>query len=210
MEKQLEKLRPVNPARARARFLIILPRIRRHATIYFRRVRCPHHQEDLVAEAVALAWKWFVRLEERGKDATRFPSVLATFAARAVRCGRRVCGQLPARDVLSEAAQQRHGFAVGKLPDCSTLNGNPLEEALTDNTQTPPPDQVQFRIDFPTWVGTHTRRHRRMIGDMAMGERTILIAKNYKLSQARVSQLRRQFAEHYREFLEPKADRKVA
>lgn len=190
----------VDNASTHARFQTILPRIETHARVYFRRVPCPHKKADYVAEAVALAWKWFLRLEERGKDATRFPSVLATFAARAVKCGRRVCGQLKPKDALSEIAQQRHGFAVGKLPDFFTLNTNPLAEALQDNTQTPPPDAAAFRVDFPAWLELYCRRDRRMIRDMAMGERTLSLAQCYRLSPARISQKRRAFSEDWAEY----------
>ena len=59
--------------------------------------------------------------------------------------------------MLNEHAQQRHGFCVGKLPDFSTLSENPLAEALIDNTRTEVPEQVCFRIDFPSWLGTRDR-----------------------------------------------------
>ena len=75
-----------------ARFLSILPRIATHGRVYFRHLRRTD-QEEAVQEMVALCWKWFVRLVARGKDATRFPSALASYAARAVRSGRRACGQ---------------------------------------------------------------------------------------------------------------------
>src|ERR1043166_4763475 len=84
------------------RFLGILPRLEQHARIAFRHVVCREKRADLVAETVALAWRWFKRLAERGKDATQFPSTLASYAAKAVRSGRRVCGQLKPRDVISE------------------------------------------------------------------------------------------------------------
>ena len=98
------------------RFLSILPVILRHARVYFRHVKCWHTKEDRIAEVRALCWKWFRRLADQGKDARQFPTVLADFAARAVHCGRRVCGQLKARDVMSERAQQMHGFGVQCLP----------------------------------------------------------------------------------------------
>lgn len=44
---------------------------------------------ECVAEAVALAWAWYLRLVRQGKDVRRVPSALATFAARQVRGGRR-------------------------------------------------------------------------------------------------------------------------
>lgn len=49
------------------RFLRILPRIRTHARIYHRHVRCRVKRADAIAETIGLAWKWFVRFVERGK-----------------------------------------------------------------------------------------------------------------------------------------------
>lgn len=81
-----------------AKFLTILPRIETHARIYFRGVKCPDKKADRVAETVAMAYMWFVRMAvQQGKDATHFPSVLASFAARAVKSGRRVAGMCKAR-----------------------------------------------------------------------------------------------------------------
>jgi hypothetical protein len=173
-------------------FLSILPRIERHGRVCFR-TRSWHDQQEAISEMVALCWKWFLRLAERGKDATRFPSVLATFAARAVYNGRRLAGTCKAKDALSPVAQRRHGFAVGRLPDVSTLNGNPLFDALHDNTRSPVADQVAFRFDFPAWLATLGARNRNIAQDMAQGHRTGELADAYGLSPARVSQLRREF-----------------
>src|SRR6185436_14103918 len=90
---------PDNPLQAR--FLTLLPRIERHGRVFFRGVRCPVRKADLIAETVALCWKWIVRLAERGKDGFLFPMRLASYAAQAVKSGRRLCGQLKARDALS-------------------------------------------------------------------------------------------------------------
>jgi hypothetical protein len=184
--------RPV-PSALRAEFASILSRVETHARIYFRGVKCPHRKADCVAETVALAWKWLLRLAERGKDANQFPSALATLAARAVRSGRKACGQEKAKDVMNERTQCRCGFVVGKLPDHSTLEGNPLFEALQDNQQTPPDEQAAFRIDFPAWLGTRTDRDRRMVEKMGTGEGTGRVAALFALSPARVSQMRREF-----------------
>lgn len=185
-----------------ARFNTILPRIQTHASIVFRTIQCHQRRADCVADAVALAWKWFARLAEQGKDATRFPSVLATFAARAVKSGRRVAGQVPAKDVMSFVCQQRRGFAVGKLPDFATLEGNPLAEALADNTQTPPPDAAAFRLDFPAWLATYSSRDRAVIQDMALGEHTKELASRFGLSEGRISQKRREFCQEWEAFCE--------
>ena len=188
-----------------ARFVAFLPRIDLHARIYFRFL--PHdHKEEAVAETVALAWRWFVRLAERGKDAAQFVSALASYAARAVLSGRRLCGQLPAKDVLSEVAQRRHGFTVQALPQSTrhpfdevymSVHGqrhiDALEEMLRDNTVTPPPDQAAFRIDFAAWRRTRTERDRRLMADLMLGERTSHVSRKYGITAGRVSQLRREF-----------------
>lgn len=175
------------------RFLPLLPRIERHARIHFRHLRCPHAFGDAVAECIALAWKWFVRLAQRGRDAAAFVTTLATFAARAVHSGRRLCGQQPARDVTSPRARRRHGFALQTLPADHILDADPLAEALTDNNRSAVPDQVVFRCDFPAWVRRRGGRDRRLIRALMVGERTLDVARRFGLSPARVSQLRREF-----------------
>jgi hypothetical protein len=177
-----------------------MPAIERHARVYFRHVKCQERKADLVAEAVGLAWKWFRRLAERGKDGTLFPTAIADFAARAVNSGRRVCGQEKAKDVLSPLAQRRHDFAVEKLIEYETLTPNPLTDALIDNRQTPVPEQVVFRLDFPAWLGTLGSRRREMVLALAMGYRTQELAAKYKVSEGRISQIRREAAEDWRRF----------
>jgi hypothetical protein len=176
-----------------ARFLALLPRIELHGRIYFRQLRCRNRRDEALQEMRALAWRSFVRLIRRGKDPVDFPTVLASFAARAVRNGRRLCGQEKPRDVLSTQAQRRHGFTVDRLPDHSTLSANPYAEALHDNTRTPPPEQVAFRCDFPAWRRTRSQRDRKVIDDLMVGSRTLDIARKYGLTPARISQMRREF-----------------
>jgi hypothetical protein len=183
-----------------ARFLSILPRIELHGRISFRHLRCADARADAVAEVVAIAWRWHLGLAQRGKDATQFPATLATFAARAVRAGRRVCGRERSRDALSPTAQRQHQFVVERLPDGSTLSSNPLTEALRDNTLTPPPEQASFRIDFPRWLKTRSERDRLLAEALMTGERTLDVSTRFGLSPARVSQLRRDFHEDWQRF----------
>src|SRR5262245_39030469 len=145
----------VSVAVLHVRFLTLVPCIESYARMYFRDIRCPVTQEDRVAECVALGWQGFVRLTAQGKDVFAFPVVFAATVARAVKCGRRLCGKERANDVLSLLAQQRHGFRVERLPTSTRspqeqLYASPLgqqaqdafEERLRDNTQTPVPEQV--------------------------------------------------------------------
>jgi hypothetical protein len=69
-------------------FLALLPRIETHARIYFRGIKCADQRADKIRETVALAWKEYRRLIERGKDVTQFAMVFISLVARGVRCGR--------------------------------------------------------------------------------------------------------------------------
>jgi hypothetical protein len=181
-------------------FISIRPRIQKHGEVYFRHVRCPHQKEDLISEMTALSWRWVIRLTDKGRDPTAFVSAIATFAARAVRSGRRRCRMERPNDVLSPRAQRERGICVSKLPDFSTLGSNPLEEALTDNTQSPPDEQAAFRIGFPAWLATLDDRRRRIAEDLMMGERTLDVANRHGISPARISQLRREFMADWERF----------
>jgi hypothetical protein len=183
-----------------ARFLALVPRIEKHARIYFRDVRCAARKADCIAETLAVAWKWFLSLVQRGKDVTQFVSTFASLAARAVRSGRRVCGQENSKDVLSPTAQRRHAFEVKSLSSEGREYDDILEEALHDNVRTPPPEAATFRIDFPQWLTSWSLRDRRLIADLMVGERTLDVARKYRLSPSRVSQLRRQFCDDWATF----------
>jgi hypothetical protein len=192
----------------------LLPRLRRHGRIYFRDVHDPDRKEELLCEMAALGWHWFVRLAERGKDASQFPWALASYAARAVRGGRRVTGHERVNDVLSWVAQQHHGFRVEALPcrmrrpfdEIHTAVGgqrqlDAYEEVLHDNAVTPVPDQVAFRVDFRDWRRTRTYRDRRIMEALILGDRTCDVSKRFGLTPGRVSQLRREFHDDWLLFI---------
>ncbi len=189
----------VDSDRLHERFLDILPRVETHARIHCHG-KCPSTRDDQIAEAVALAWSWYLSLARRGIDAGQFPSALATYAVKAVGCGRRLAGMVKRNDLMDERAQKRNGFIVETLPVYSTLTPNPLSEALIDNTVTPPDEQAAFRIDFLDWFASKGRRDRRLIGDMAMGERTKDLAARYGLCPARISQKRSEFRQSWRQY----------
>ena len=184
-------------------FLGILPKIERYARRFFSGTRCLSKLQDDLAEVAAMAWKWFRVLAEKGKDATKFPIVLARFACRAVKSGRRLCRQ----------GRFRHGFRVESLPASTRVGLDELygdvqrqrqldvfEERLADNTVTPVPDQAAFRIDFPAWLATLTARERRLIRAMARNECTQDLSRQFQLSPGRISKLRRDFHQDWTRF----------
>jgi hypothetical protein len=166
----------------------------------FRFLHCPAERADCVQDAIALAWSWYLRLVQRGQDASDFAAALASFAVRAVWSGRRVTGSESSQDVLSVTAKLRHGVKVFRLPANGALAINGWQEALADNLWTPPDEQAAFRLDFPAWLATRTERDRHMIADLAVGERTGDVARKYGLSASRISQLRRAFCEDWARF----------
>jgi hypothetical protein len=192
------------------RFLALVPRIETHAQVCFRGIKCPVTKEDRVAECVALAWKWFVRLTERGKDPFEFPVAFACLVARAVRCGRRLCGQERSMDVLSPLAQQRRGFVVEHLPATTrspheSLYASPhgqqlqdvFEERLRDNAVTPPPDAAAFRIDWPLFLRGLTTRDQEMATFLSLGHSGKAAAARFGLSPGRVTQLRQRWCRQW-------------
>src|SRR5437016_2421936 len=68
-------------------FLRILPSVQQHAHCYFRHLGA-EAREEAVAQATALAFATFRRLQERGKDPAAFSGKLARLAAKQVQAGR--------------------------------------------------------------------------------------------------------------------------
>ena len=188
-----------------AAFTAALPKIRNVAGYRFRGVPCPDRREDCVCEAVALCWVWFVRLVRKGRNPDTFMTALATYGAKAVHGGRRACGQERARDVLSRRCQRRHGFTVAAFQDAADAAdpmGGALADALSDNTRTPVPDQVQFRCDFAAWKHRLPDMKGRLVDLLALGHRTKDLAAAFGLSEGRISQLRKEFNADYAAFCE--------
>ena len=63
--------------------------------------------------------------------------------------------------------------------------------------------QVAVRLDFPAWLRTLARRDRRLVEGMALGHRTLDLARKFRLSAGRVSQLRREFKRDWDRFTAP-------
>lgn len=195
------------------RFLDLLPRIETHGQIFFRNVRCAVRKADCIAEMVALAWKWFRRLAEQGKDAAKFVFTLASLAARAVKSGRRLCGQERAKDVMSHRAHYLHQFGVKRLPASTQRSQEQLyaqphgqemmdayEERFRDNAQTPVPDQVAFRLDWPRFLASLGDRDRRLAEYLSLGHGAGDAARRFHLTPGRVTQLRQRWHQQWQSF----------
>jgi hypothetical protein len=193
------------------RFLLLLPKIEVHGQIHFRHL-APQHKDEIFQEMRALAWKWFLRLSRRGKDAAAFLVTFNSYLTKAIKCGRRITGQEKAKDVMCQRTQRRHGFRVQPLPSTrasfeglyAEVHGqhehDAFEDQLKENTVTPIPDQAAFRIDWPAWMKTRAARDRQIIHQLANGEQGRDISRRFGLSPARVSQLRSEFHQDWERF----------
>lgn len=200
---------PAKPApRARRRrpnpawhvgFLRLLPKIVRHAKVILPRLR-PEARADAIQEIVANAAVAYARLAQLGKESLAYPTPLATYAVAQYRAGRRVGNRLNVREVLSPYAQQRKRFTVESLDRFDEDEGTWEEAVVQDTRNSPVPDIVSFRVDFPTWLATHTNRNRRIAESLALNRSTGEVARQFGVSPGRVSQLRRDFRESWKKF----------
>lgn len=198
---EITPMTDLNPQEYHDRFLTLLPRLRGHARVYFRFVRCPQRKDDLTAEAIALAWSWYVKLVQRGMDPHAFKATLVHRALQQARAHRALCGQAGGKDALSPVAQRRHNFLAQAWPEFDIADPkNPLTSALVDNTRTRPDVQAMFRIDFSGWLASLPRRHQALAIDLLRGEKLSAVAQKYNRSCARISQLRRELRQSWEEY----------
>ena len=181
------------------RFLKMLPTIKRYASAAFREFD-RETKEDLVEECVANCFCAYSRLVERGKEHVAFPTRLASYAVKQIKDGRRVGKKGNAKDVYDIHAQVKGGHQLQHIGSPRDQRHGGWREQLVENSRTPVPDQAAFRIDSPTWLSTLSARDRRIVDDLAAGERTGDVARKYGVSAGRVSQMRGQFKEAWEAF----------
>jgi hypothetical protein len=172
-------------------FVLIIPVIRNHARVSFCKMQ-PEEKEELIEECLANAFRAYARLLELGKHDLIYPTVLAKFAVKQVRSGRRVGGKLNCQDVLSLYAQKRKAIKIERL-DRFDPEEQAWLEAVVEDTETPVPEQVAFRVDFPAWLKQYQVPKRRLAKTLALGYTTNEAARRFDLSASRISQLRRAF-----------------
>jgi Sigma-70, region 4 len=186
----------IDPAGRHEDFLRLLPRVEQHARCYFRHLGA-EAQAEAIAQATALAFAAFRRLQEQGKDPFAFPTHLAAFAAKQVQAGRALGSRQSSTDILSPSTQRRGRFQVHSLAAVQPADRASWQEAVVDNTQTPPADAAAFRIDFAAWLDSLTPRNRQLVELFLLCHTATQVARQLQLSRGRVSQLRQQLARHW-------------
>ena len=173
------------------RFMALLPTILNCLGLAFRELGA-EAKSEAIQEGVANSFVAYSQLVERGKESVAFATVLARYAIRHVRIGRLVGGNLNSSDVSSSYAQKKKRFRLGRLDRFDPQEGC-WKEAIIEDLRTPVADQACFRVDFPAWLSTLPRRDRKIAEALAAGHRTTDIARRFRLTLGRISQLRREF-----------------
>ena len=177
----------------------ILPAVQICASIRFRGLPQVEREEAL-AEATAAAMISFVRLIERGRNPVAFAGSLARIAVLRVFAGRLSGSSDSSNDVLSRQARQCHGFTVESLDAPVDHTEKSWEMVVVEDKKTTPADVAAARLDIAAWLGGMKDRRREIAESLAAGYRTEEVAEMFQLSAGRVSQLRREFEDSWREF----------
>lgn len=138
-------------------------------------------------------------MAEQGRTEAATWSSLAKFAVKQVREGRRVGSSLNIKVISSEYCQQRKGVSVRELHDWDEQDQKWQEMLVEDKTATPA-DLAASRIDFPAWLETLNPRDRKIALKLSEGESTSRVARLFRISAGRVSQLRQELSEAWQLF----------
>jgi hypothetical protein len=190
----------LTPAQQR-QFLDMLPLIRQVARQAFAPFD-PEAREELTAEVIAVALLMFVGLVRQGRETSAYATPLARYGVARVRDGRRANATLNVNDVTSAYCQRRRAARVGSL-DRHARDGNDWRDLVIEDRRAGPAEVVQVRLDFASWLQRLPHRKRRIAETLAVGESTGTAARRFHVSPARISQLRREFAESWSEFQGP-------
>src|SRR5450432_4094690 len=173
-----------------AKFLAMLPRIRRQAGYYLRRLPIKD-RADAVQEVVASAFVNYVRLIERGKSDLAYAGPLARYGACQYLAGRRVGNRMNGHDVTSDYCRQKKGLWLEQLDRYDDPTSE-WEQLVVEDRHSTPAEVASTRIDFRAWLESLPVRTRHVAETLATGEATGCVARMFGLSASRISQLRRE------------------
>jgi len=191
---------PVARRRWHKVFLAMLPQITAYAKFAFRHLK-PEARAEAVQEVACNALKAFARLVQLKKTTIAYPTVLARYGVRQARDGRKVGGSLNIKDVLSKYCQDHKDVVVERLDTFNDQDGCWEEAVVIDTRNAPVAEIVAFRLDFSDWLNSLKHRDRRIAEFLSLGNRTSDTARKFKVSEGRVSQLRRELAESWQQFV---------
>jgi hypothetical protein len=181
-----------------AKFLAMLPRIRRQAVYYLRRLPT-EERTNAIQEVIASTFVSYVHLIEQGKADLAYAGPLARYAACQYLQCRRVGSSMNGNDVTSAYCRQKKGLSLEQLDRIDESTGEWVELVVEDRHSTPA-EVATTRIDFGVWLESLPKRTKRVAEMLATGEATSHVARMFGCSASRVSQLRRELYVAWRLF----------
>jgi hypothetical protein len=181
-----------------AKFLAMLPKIRRQAAYHLRHLS-KNDRTEAVQEVVASSFISYLRLIERGKSELAYAGPLARYGACQYLAGRRVGSHMNGRDVSSAYCQRRKRVVVEQLDRFDDPTSE-WEELVVEDRHAGPAEVASTRIDFAAWLLSLPERTRRVAESLAAGEATSHVARMFGCSASRISQLRHELHQAWRAF----------
>jgi hypothetical protein len=180
------------------KFLAMLPKIQEQARYQFRHLK-GDHQDEAVQEVICNCCLAYARLVEQGRAEAATWSTLSRYGIAQVRVGRRVGNSLNVKDVTSPHCQLRKQVGMQSLHRWNSQKEEWIEMVVEDRHSTPA-DLASFRIDFREFLRSLSRRNRQIALQLCKGETNEGVARRFRITMGRVSQLRRELCEAWREF----------
>lgn len=177
----------------------LMPVVKTQARIVFRQLPQPE-REEATQGAIAIAFAFYADLVAKQKLEKLFPSKLADFACRHVRCGRILGGRLNSREVLAPKAQRKHRFTVTPFSAVADESSRRLSNQLDGHRRYSVLDRVAFLIDYPKWLASLPKRARQAARALSMGEMPSQVADRLAISRGRISQLRCELRQSWHRF----------
>lgn len=162
----------------------------RHARHRTRGWKCEQTREDVQADAQALAWRWFVEADSRGKNIGDHPMGVAILAVKSALGGRKVSYCSGSRDAMLRRAPTSE-WGCGP-DDCEQDDcGSPWERCIFAERNTwSPGDAAAFRIDWAAFLAQLPARDVSMMDDLIKGMKANVVAEKYGITPGRVTQKR--------------------
>jgi len=191
--------RPTLTPEQQQQFTQMLPLIEQVARGAFR-FHDPDTREELTAEVVGLALLMFAALAGQGRESIAYATPLARYGVARVRDGRRAGSPMNVNDVASAVCRRQRGITIERLDRCRR-DGEGWREIVVEDKTAGPAEIAATRIDFGDWLGLLPSRKREIAETLATGESTGKTARRFGLSDARVSQLRRELMDSWQAFV---------
>jgi hypothetical protein len=173
-------------------FLALLPAIERQIGRVV--IQIPVHERQEARQAILVnAALAFARLAELDRIHLAYPKPLVQYGLKHFRSGRLIGSRTNSNDVGSQSCRRKHGCCAKPLET--------WKASLVEARGMTPADIAALRIDFGDWFESLSDRDQRLTNALARGESTSVVAKMFRITSSRVSQLRRELYESWQRFL---------